>query len=420
MRHTPSVPVLPSLTGIRAPAALLVFLFHAQWENHYIGGGTGDTISDIIDRGGTWGLGLFFALSGFVLTWTASANDTVVGFWRRRVVKVFPNHLVTYALAVVILLSSSQAIPLDHWLPNLFLVQTWVPDVARVVSLNGVSWSLSAELFFYLSFPFLLMTVNRIRDERLWLSTGVVAALIVGATFFSYYVLSDQPRLIGFGGDDYSYNQIWFIWFFPPVRGLEFVLGVLLAKLVLAGRWRPIGLPAAVGLSFAGYLVSTFAVPYLFGVSGVATLWTAPLLAELALADVEKKRSWVRHPVLVWFGNLSFAFYMIHWLVIGRVTHWARPDPSRPVVDGLGLILLTFVVSLFLAWLMHNFIEMPAVRRFSGTRPRSVTVRAYPHVTVPAPSTSIPSTAVPNTAVPNTTVPNAPIPNATAESTGVA
>lgn len=206
----------------------------------------------------------------------------------------------------------------------------------------------------------------RIRDERLWLGIGVVVGLIVGVTFFSLYVLPGQPRLLAVGGGRYSYTQIWFVWFFPPVRALEFVLGILLAKVVLAGRWVPIGLLPATVLCLAGYLMSTYGVPYLFGVGGVATLWTAPLIAALAVADLQGRPSWMRHRILVWFGDISFALYMIHWLILGRISHWAGHEGSRSIVDGLGLLVLAFTVSTLAAWLMFTYIEMPAVRRLSG------------------------------------------------------
>ncbi|CAO5179464.1 exopolysaccharide production protein ExoZ [Frankia sp. AiPs1] len=396
MSHASPKSRLPSLTGIRSIAALLVFTFHAQWENRLIAGGSaGDDLSHTLDRVGNWGLGLFFLLSGFVLTWTARPDDSSRAFWRRRLAKVYPNHLTTFVLAVVILLTTAQSIPLGHWLPNLFLVQTWLPDNPRVISLNGVSWSLSAELLFYLSFPFLLAVVNRIRDERLWLGAGVVASLIIGAAFFSTYVLPDQPRLLAVGGGHYSYTQIWFVWFFPPVRALEFALGILLAKIVIAGRWVPIGLLPAAGLAFVGNVVSTYAVPYLFGVSGVATLWTVPLIAALAVADLEDRPSWMRQRILIWFGDRSFAFYMIHWLVLGRISHWVGPDDSRSVVDGLGLFVLAFAVSTLAAWLMFTYIEMPAVRRFGNGRSRGrarADERERPPVSIPAPSSPVEST----------------------------
>jgi peptidoglycan/LPS O-acetylase OafA/YrhL len=41
------------------------------------------------------GVSFFFVLSGFVLTWSARPDDIATGFWRRRIARIYPVHLVT-------------------------------------------------------------------------------------------------------------------------------------------------------------------------------------------------------------------------------------------------------------------------------------------------------------------------------------
>ena len=106
---------------------------------------------------------------------------------------------------------------------NLLLVQSWFRAHDVVFSLNGVSWSLSCEAFFYLVAPFLIGWLA-VRSRRTavvvclsWVALTATAALVLGLS-------SQQLDTVGYTN--------------PAIRSGEFVLGVLLATLVRAG-WRP-------------------------------------------------------------------------------------------------------------------------------------------------------------------------------------
>jgi len=195
-----------------------------------------------------------------------------------------------------------------------------------------------------------------------------VAAATVGAAFVARYLISGTPKLPGIANGTLAFDQIWFVYFFPPVRLLEFLLGIFVAKIVMTGRWPRVGLLPAALFAVAGYVVSLF-VPYLFGVGGVATFWVVPVIAAGARADWRGSWSPLRGRAMVWLGEVSFAFYMVHRMVIqefhaalGATRSWS------PLVGGV-LIFAALVLSLFAAWLLYRFVETPMVRRFS--RPRS-------------------------------------------------
>ncbi|MDX6353248.1 MAG: hypothetical protein QOF98_151, partial [Streptomyces sp.] len=145
---------LPSLTGVRFCAALLVFLYHATLLSNPIAPATrqtlfkdqgqADALARFFDPAGRIGVSFFFILSGFVLTWSARSVDTAPRFWRRRLVKIFPNHLVTWALAMI--LFAGAYTPVGSWLPNLFLVHSFISDPRTFSGVNPPSWSLCCEL----------------------------------------------------------------------------------------------------------------------------------------------------------------------------------------------------------------------------------------------------------------------------------
>jgi mycarose O-acyltransferase len=359
---------LPSLTGLRAFAALLVFLTHILWYTTLIPGETGDDLRDKFTLSGSYGVGFFFILSGFVLTWTARSDDTAPSFWRRRLAKIGPMHVVTFALAAILVVSTDRPTRAVDWIAAATMQQAWFPSVETSAAVNGVAWSLCCEFFFYLMFPALLPLLRRIRDEWLWPALGVAVLLIAGAFLIATYVVSDQPRLLAFSvSGELSFKQVWFVYFFPPVRALEFVLGILLARVVAAGRWPRVGLVPAFALAVAGYVIALYE-PYLAGSAGLATIWTAPLIAAAATADRRQTTSVFRNRTVVFLGEISFAFYMVHWITIVTA---AELLGTRTFSLGVGALISLGVLAAagVIATVLYLCVEKPLVRRFGRHKP---------------------------------------------------
>ncbi|NAS26979.1 acyltransferase family protein [Herbidospora sp. NEAU-GS84] len=350
---------LPSLTGLRFLAALLVFAFHTTWQTRFV-----DT--PVFESAGFYGVTFFFVLSGFVLTWSARPGDTAPKVWRRRVVKIFPNHLVTFAVAGVLMLATAQAFTTTGTLANLFLLQAWIPDLTVPNTMNSVSWSLSCELFFYLTFPWILRLLNRFSARALWITAGALVAVTLLVPLVSVYLIGGQP-LPFISDGTLSFEQIWFVYFFPPVRAAEFVLGVVAARLVLEGAWPRLGLAPALLVAVGGYVVQAN-VPYLWGIAGTAAIWLTPLVVAAAQADLQLTRSPFRGRALVRLGEWSFAFYMVHGLTVTYLHRYLVDGRDLTPLAGAGLLVLALAVALVLAWALFTFVETPAVRRFGVSR----------------------------------------------------
>ncbi|MFF3072542.1 acyltransferase family protein [Kitasatospora sp. NPDC057904] len=366
---------LPSLTGMRFIAALLVFAFHTTWQTRFIPGGAGDTLSTVFANAGFYGVSFFFVLSGFVLTWSARPNDTATRVWRRRLVKIYPNHLVTFVIAAALMLAASDVFTTEGTLTNLFLLQAWVPQIQVPNTMNAVSWSLSCELFFYLSFPWLLRLLDRVPIRRLWALAGALAVCTVAVPWISLHTLHGQP-LPFIADGSLSFEQIWFVYFFPPVRALEFVLGMVAARLVLSGSWPRIGLWPASLIAVGGYALNS-AVPYLYGVAGTAALWLTPLVASAAVADRDGTPTPFRGRLLVRLGELSFAFYMVHGLVVTYGHRWLVEGRSLPTAAAAALLVAALAFCLVLALALFTWVESPLVRLLSTPRAE----RRAPHTT---------------------------------------
>uniref|UniRef100_A0AAU3GQT5 Acyltransferase n=1 Tax=Streptomyces sp. NBC_01401 TaxID=2903854 RepID=A0AAU3GQT5_9ACTN len=373
---------LSSLTGLRFIAAFLVLLSHAGGFPLSGSTATGKEAAPYIFDLGNKGVSFFFILSGFVLTWVARPGDTRMRFWRRRLVKVFPNHLVVLAATVALMVYAGIAVTASNTVPSLFLVQTWIPDVNVIQGpgMNTPSWSLACELLFYLAFPWLLLLVRRIRPERLWRWAGIVTLAII-AVPLAAQLLPAEP-LMQF--DPISWWQYWFVYYFPGTRLLEFVLGMVVARIVLDNRWIRLRLGGALLIAAGAFVAAAF-LPGEYGRVAPTALPLALVIAAAATADVQGRSTALSGRVMVWLGEVSYAFYIVHFLVVsyGPIgtaypEYWGQVWTLPEIV---GQVALTFAISLFLAWLLHIFVEEPAMRRWSrpavDTAPLETTERAH-------------------------------------------
>jgi peptidoglycan/LPS O-acetylase OafA/YrhL len=362
---------LPSLTGLRWVAAFLVFVFHLG----YVGGPTGAVLHTVLGRAGHLGVAFFFVLSGFVLTWSARPNDRVLAFWRRRLAKIVPNHWATFLVTLVLMVLTGQVLAFADVLPNFFLVHTWIPRLDAWTSVNSVSWSLSCELVFYLSFPLWKRLLDRVPAGRLWLTAGLVAAAIIALPLVVQGFVSDQPRIPYDTFGPISFDQLWLVYFFPLSRVFEFVLGIVLAKIVLSGRWVPVSMPVAALLVVAGqvFALSIADTSYLLSASAAPALPVALLIAAVARADARGARTGFSGRFMVWLGEISFAFYMVHKIVMtylqkvftGGEEDWGSP---WPLSQWLTFSICCFAVALVAAAALYRFVEVPSLRKFGRSR----------------------------------------------------
>lgn len=346
---------LPTLTGMRWLAALSVFVYHAVWETFpaELFGETGGRLTSNL---GWVGVSFFFVLSGFVLAWSAKPGDTVRRFWRRRLLKIYPNHLVT--LAAALLLALWVGAEVTGVLPGALLIQAWWYDPSISMGGNPVSWSISCELVFYATFPLWRRLIARIAPEHLWYWAAGLAAVVICLPFAAG-LLPERPYLPWAPNPAW---QFWFVYVFPLTRMMEFVLGVLMARIVREGRWAGPGLLGATAALAVGYAISLY-VPVLFVFAAATVVPLALLIAAGAAADIRGTRSPLRGRVMVRLGEISFAFYLWHHMVLTRVAGAFGTD-DWSTAAATAVVALSLLVTLVLAWLLHRLVEEPVMRRF--------------------------------------------------------
>ncbi|AEW98179.1 acyltransferase 3 [Streptantibioticus cattleyicolor NRRL 8057 = DSM 46488] len=394
-------PPLPSLTGLRFFAALLVFFFHSSLSNSpippnaainpFADHGLAGAVETLFSKSGYVGVSFFFVLSGFVLAWVAKPGERPTAFWRRRLVKIFPNHLVVFAAAMV-LWAGSSVTGVGQWLPNLFLLHTFFPQPQINLSVNPPTWSLGSELLFYALFPLIVIPIRKIAEKRLWLWAGVMVAGMVGVQLVAQFLIPATPKS---AITPISDMQFWFGYLFPPGRVFEFALGIILARLVMTRRWPHLPISACLVLMAAGYGAALL-LPFQYGFVVATIIPVGALIATVAQADTEGRPTRMRGPVMQWLGEVSFGFYLVQGVTIFYLRKQLLGTHTYSWPVALAVVALFFAASLLGGWLLHRYVEMPAMRRWSRSRRR------------PAPASSAPvSSAVAPAPAPAATVPAA-------------
>lgn len=345
------VRLLEPLTSFRFFAALLVFSWHTHIFANYL---------DKYEFGYV-GVSFFFILSGFILTYVyfsrlASGNlRKVKSFYAARIAKLYPVHLLTFLVALTLGLQTLQLQYTTHLLTrvfstalmNLTLTQSFYPSNIVNFSFNGVAWSISDELFFYALFPVIIYLVARYRHiatpKRL-----VLAWFIIWAS------------LIGFLATKQSVIDNWVYYIFPPLRLVDFtggvVLGMCFLKIIenpnnffdrLQHKYFSVLEVAALSIIVAATLISPYLPQTLrFGMF-LIPFWSLVIFVFAWQKGIVSRILSAKS--LIFLGNVSFSFYMIHQLIIRTF--------SSVNIDHRDLV--SFAVSLGLASAIYILFEEP-------------------------------------------------------------
>lgn len=338
---------LDRLTSLRACAALYVFLFH---------------LNDRVFFGRPWPLNLgysgvifFFVLSGFVLTWSYSPGRRPRDFYVRRAARIYPLHAVMTAIAYLLPYNYA-AKTIAGAVLSTTLVQAWFWNDIYAFSGNSVSWSLSCEVLFYLAFPLVILVMVRLSEIWRW----VVA--------FSCFVVTGIVTVAISRGVDQNVA-----YHLPLLRFSEFLLGIAGALALRSGQvlrvngWM-VAAVVGVGLVMSNHLLH----PETTVILSLPCLAVIMFVAQSEVLDRKPRRVDVLKALqwrpLVYCGEVSFAFYLVHHLLIDNLT------PALHLRGWSGGMTLFAACSLA-AVALHHLVEKRAFRwllRNQGRRHRTI------------------------------------------------
>ncbi len=369
--RSPSISRVPALTGLRAIAAFWVLMLH-YGEAVTLGW---PPVLRRLFSSGFIGVDLFFVLSGFILSWNYLGEDrrltvTPGQFWRARAARILPVYYVSLALSLPVFLlmqfgaginPASIKSAIVTAVTTLTLTQSWVEPFSYLW--NNPGWSLSVEVFLYLSFPFAARWIARkplgsvIRATAILYGATIAAAIVFTALHPHPFVWKWEPEV------EFC---IWVSWLGcnPVVHFHELLLGAA-ACMVLreersGARREFLPGPQAVlfsGAAIIGLLAWRGPMPFMAALAGVYSPLFALLIYGLAKQQGFLARILSTH-TFVFLGEISFSFYMIHLIVWTNVDGHLREHPFiKP--GSAANFFVCLGLSLILATLLYQFIEVP-------------------------------------------------------------
>ena len=358
-----------------------------------------DWLRRLMDAGPS-SVGLFFVLSGFILTYNYMRPDGSLRvekkeFWGARFARVYPIYLlglVVYVPIAVARYASGTGLSVVDVGPGpafavsgiltLLLLQTWT---VVFLAWNGPCWSVSAEAFFYSLFSWAAPYIMSLSRRRmLWAMAAVWVFSLIGPAWFLIAILGHTGK---------QTKELWemTLTFHPLLRSVPFLIGIATGVLFLRNRGdAPPHCSALTIGSAAAILIAGASVP--FEAERLLENCLTPLFALLLyLLAFERGALYalLSHPFTVLLGEASYALYILHnpvWNYLARLQNivlivWYRHFPVGPAKPGiqtewnydmngwmfcLYLFLLTGVSILAL-----RYIEQPArafLRRYFSER----------------------------------------------------
>ncbi|MFI9504806.1 acyltransferase family protein [Nocardia sp. NPDC052566] len=359
---------LSSLTGLRWYAAFAVFVSHGMGQVARDFHHQSHLLETLLGPLGEHGVAFFFVLSGFIIAWASRDGDTSRAFYRRRVLKIFPSHLITAAVMIPVLAVPVSA--LISYLPNFLLIKDWSPTWSTLLQLNFPSWSLCSEMLFYATFPLAYPLIKKIEGKYVWWTIAILMAALIGIQVAIYMFVPGGSGFAGMYAARGSVSQFWLSYMFPPTRLLEFFVGVMFARLVMSGMWKNISVTwplLACVLCYA--LTLTSVVPETFKTSLIMVPPLAALIATVAVRNMNGITGFASGRLGIWLGDISFAFYLAQYPTMAVLSLVIRGKSVSPV-GSLVFLVASLVLSIIFAAALYHRVDKPIMDRWAYGRKR--------------------------------------------------
>jgi peptidoglycan/LPS O-acetylase OafA/YrhL len=390
---------LKALHGLRFLAAFCILFSHAcSWLANFKDTQTVFRYGEFFT---VYGMPLFFVLSGFVIHYnysrlfsTMRPRWAIFEFLGARFARIYPLFICFFLVG----LATDEVLQWSyHHRLNLFLVltheltltQSWVYVVLfgdRLVldGTFGLSWSLSTEFFFYLSYVVLVLHISRLRKlSGVLISAGAMSTFVFVA--FAYAAghrgeinaFARQYMNDHFGDGDRS--VYWWLFYYSPYgRVFEFILGCLTAQVYALMAERAVSSrEARLGrymLSGSLIFLLGFGLLYLFNPLGQSiaiyvdlfklNFGCAIAIAVLIFCVSRYRSSGVAAvlsaPLMVLLGDLSYSIYTVHTWTL-RI--FGRPQMAFQYgveLEAAFRIVLAIALTIILSSATYRLIEVPA------------------------------------------------------------
>jgi peptidoglycan/LPS O-acetylase OafA/YrhL len=341
---------LPTLDGWRAVAILMVMIYHGTVSLFVKDGLYPNLKLQQLVGYGTWGVPIFFAISGFLISTRLLHEEREKGrinlsaFYVRRSCRILPPYLTYLGVLGVIAATGVISVQRIEWLSSVLFFRNYVTPLHFGIYTSHF-WSLAIEEHFYLLWPTLLVLCGARRAR--W-AVVVLALGVAGWRSFEFRHHWLVHLLPGAGFSQRTDIRIdgllWGCWvallyMIPDYRGL-------LTRWLTPWRWLTI--------------VAVF-IACMLSRLPLTALWLSLLLPFILLGTVMHPSAFVgrvlESSLLRWIGRLSYSLYI--WQQLFLISN--DGIHSYPL-GALQRIPFNYFVVFCCAVLSYYLIERPAIR----------------------------------------------------------
>lgn len=334
--------MINSWQGLRVMAMFFIFFFHCSI---IIDIEILDKIYELIFYDGQLAVVLFFILSGAVtyLSMIKSnkdykINDSIRFAWRK-IKRWYPLHIF---ILIVLFIRSFNSVNLAKeiylFFINLFLIQSYIPNIEVYFSYNSLSWFISSLGLGYLLSIIFFKIINKIHYNKI--------------KYFILLIYLIQLILVILWMN--SKLKHWFFYINPFFRSLDFLIGMLLGKIIKNNdknnkdkKYSYLELFVVSIFIFLYCLGRYLPIVFRYGV------YYSPILILILYVFYFEKGIFSKvlsNKLFNKLATISFEFYMIHQLIIFKVGGYINND--------ILAIFISLILSLVLAIMIKKVIEL--------------------------------------------------------------
>lgn len=354
-RNTGKNKLIPEIDGLRTLALMPVIFMHFNTNyKRYLGDSLGDSYDNIINNGDR-GVLLFFAISGFILTFAfynlfkKGLKINYKDYFVRRLTRLEPPFLICILILFIVVQYNYEGgikALLPHLMPTLtythhLIFGDWSP-------INPVTWSLEVEIQFYILVPLFSTFIFKFNKSIRILILCVLLILfpLIFLDKDSFFLASDSLKRS------------------LPIFINYFIIGLLFLEIFTSEKWNE---NKSSLWDFIGIISIGLFLFYEFESSRIVECYYVSLLILLIMISIFKgkiiNKIFTYNPIVI-FGGMCYSIYLIHYPVffgISKVSKYFIFDNNY--LNYTIQFLLSFSLMFLLASLFFVFFEKPFMKK---------------------------------------------------------
>lgn len=317
-----------------------------------------DRLSGYANGLGTAGVSVFIVISGALMAVRhyedSSSHYGILDnlewggrMYKKGIRKFYPLFLITFIPAALLQLHWLIKWPsaggfysaIKYVLPNLLLVNAFIPSGDYYYSYNVVSWYLCDILFFYFITPFLLRWVKRLQEKFVLRQLLAIIIFYNVAALVIYHLWPMSSR--------------WCLYISPYTRTIDYACGMLVGRLILDRKsdiqkdYNTLVEYMAWGI-FIGLIVAYRYIPEYLRMAVVYLPFTL-YIVYMCVGEMGRMQKLLSNKFFVTIGNISMEAYLVHQIVIRYISGYSLEYAYiNDVKYYFFSISLTVIVSTFL------------------------------------------------------------------------